>query len=182
MTTYINTREQLLHLLPKNLVFAELGVFKGDFSKIIAHTIQPKLLYLVDIFLGNMGSGDKNGHNFEFIDMHQSYNSLVQYFYSNDNVSILKTTTYEFLQNIEPNVLDAVYIDADHSYNSVKQDLELSFAKINHNGFIMGHDYCPRQFPGVYRAVNEFCSLYNQQIKYIANDILPSFCIQKEVK
>jgi hypothetical protein len=180
MTTYINTREELLHLLPKNLVFAELGVFKGDFSKVIVNTIQPKILYLVDIFSGNMGSGDKNGQNFEFIDMDQSYRSLVQYFNSVDNVSILKNTTYEFLHNIEPNMLDAVYIDADHSYDNVKQDLELSFSKIKNNGFIMGHDYCPKQFPGVCRAVNEFCTLHSQQIKYIANDILPSFCIQKE--
>jgi hypothetical protein len=180
MTTYINTREELLENLPKNLIIAELGVFRGDFSKIIFDINKPKLLYLVDIFNGLMGSGDKNGNNMTYIDLSTSYSELLQYFQINQNVEIIKNTTQEFLINTKNETLDAVYIDADHSYNSVIADLELSFLKTKSTGFIMGHDYCPIQFPGVYRAVNEFCTKYNQKIKYIAKDILPSFCIEKQ--
>ena len=38
---YIDTRDELISLLPKNLICAELGVFKGDFSKVIFQKMQP---------------------------------------------------------------------------------------------------------------------------------------------
>jgi hypothetical protein len=56
----IKTREEMISLLPKQIKIAELGVFKGDFSRILFETINPKSLYLVDVFSGVIGSGDKN--------------------------------------------------------------------------------------------------------------------------
>ena len=63
----LQTRNDLLKIIPKNLKIAELGVFKGDFSKLIKSICNPLELYLVDVFQGDIGSGDKDGNNFEFI-------------------------------------------------------------------------------------------------------------------
>ena len=49
---------------------------------------------------------------------------------------------------------DLVYIDGDHSYENVIQDIKLSRDKIDRGGYISGHDYsilCP----GVIKAVGE---------------------------
>jgi|ERR1700722_18511410 len=51
--------------------------------------------------------------------------------------------------------LDFVFIDADHHYVYVIQDLEAWYPKIRSGGVIGGDDYAT-QWPGVPRAVNEF--------------------------
>jgi hypothetical protein len=49
---------------------------------------------------------------------------------------------------------DFVFIDAGHSYEAVRQDIELWADKVRPGGWLGGHDYHPK-FPGVIRAVNE---------------------------
>jgi O-methyltransferase len=175
----LNTRKEILDILPKNISIAEIGVFKGDFSKEIFKIVKPSKLYLVDIFSGSMGSGDKDGLNFEFISLDQSLKNLNEFFSGEENVHIIKSYSIDFLRLLEDEYLDAIYIDADHSYAAVKQDLELSYLKVKKGGFIMGHDYCNKNFPSVVSAVNEFCKKYNLEIKYITKDGCPSFLIEK---
>jgi hypothetical protein len=70
-----------------------------------------------------------------------------------------------------------MYIDADHTYDSVKNDLEICKKKTKINGIISGHDYDNNKFPGVVRAVNEFCSKYNLNIFALTQDGCPTFGI-----
>ena len=48
---------------------------------------------------------------------------------------------------------DMLFIDGNHEYESVKQDLELYTIKTTK--LVTGHDYIP-EWPGVIKAVNEF--------------------------
>ncbi|MBA0085864.1 MAG: class I SAM-dependent methyltransferase [Acidobacteria bacterium Pan2503] len=50
--------------------------------------------------------------------------------------------------------VDAVFIDADHEYESVCKDIDAWLPKVKPGGIIAGHDYTP-ELPGVIRAVNE---------------------------
>jgi len=59
--------------------------------------------------------------------------------------------------------LGLIYIDGDHKYSAVKQDLDLWYPKIQHGGFIVGDDYS-NAFPGVKRAVNEFVKKHNLKL------------------
>jgi len=62
------------------------------------------------------------------------------------------------------NSIDCVYIDGDHSFNSVKEDMELSINKLVAGGFLCGHDYS-KSWPGVIDAVNFFISNSNYSPK-----------------
>lgn len=53
-----------------------------------------------------------------------------------------------------PMFIDTVFIDMDHSYESVKRDLSIWYPLVKRNGWLGGHDY--GIFPGVARAVDEF--------------------------
>jgi glycosyltransferase involved in cell wall biosynthesis len=55
-----------------------------------------------------------------------------------------------------PDELDFVYIDADHSYGGVFNDLCAWFRKVRPGGIVAGHDYGHRNFQGVKRAVDQF--------------------------
>jgi cephalosporin hydroxylase len=52
--------------------------------------------------------------------------------------------------------LDFIWIDADHTYEAVKEDIEAWFPKLKSHRYLAGHDYGNREFPGVKQAVDEF--------------------------
>jgi hypothetical protein len=60
--------------------------------------------------------------------------------------------------------LDFVYIDADHSYLGVLEDLCVWFPKIRNNGFLSGHDYKHPNWPGVAKAVDRFFGMLGLQV------------------
>lgn len=174
----ISNREEMLNFFPKNITVAELGVFRGAFSNKIFEKIQPKELHLIDVFEGITGSGDKDGNNFERIDIGKEYLILKNFYKNNKNVFLHKGLSYEVIKKFDNNYFDLIYIDADHSYKSVKKDLEISYLKTKNNGFISGHDYNPVKYEGLCKAVNEFCEEYKQKIIIKTKDKLPSFVIK----
>jgi hypothetical protein len=173
------TRNELLSILPKGLIWAELGVFEGEFSKKIFELAKPKELHLIDIFPSSMISGDKDGKNIKTLDLTNIPNVLAEYF-KNKNVFIHKCTTVDFLENAKKisMPIDAVYIDADHSYNAVMLDLDKSYDILPKNGYICGHDYNEKIFPEVFQAVNDFCTKNSLNIQVKTDDLLPSFLIK----
>ncbi len=61
--------------------------------------------------------------------------------------------------NMFPNgYLDFVYIDGDHTYEAVKDDINAWLPKVRKGGIIGGHDYNHRRIPGVKQAVDELFS------------------------
>lgn len=173
----VHTREDLIKIIPKHSKIAELGVFKGDFSNQIIKLSEPRPLFLVDLFQGSMGSGDVNGENFHIVNLDNEYKRLLKEHSGNPNINLVKSSTTTFLNSLNDNYLDAVYIDADHSYNSVLSDLHLSHLKVKDYGFILGHDYCNNMFPGVVNAVKDFCLEKKLTINFISCEKLPSFLI-----
>jgi hypothetical protein len=126
----LENRNELLKLIEKDLIIAEIGVFEGEFSKIIFNECNPSKLYLVDLFNGYFGSGDKDGNNYHYVQLEDEMIKIKNYFSNNSNVIIEKLDSISFLNTIDDDYLDMVYIDADHSYNSVFNDLKTSFKKV----------------------------------------------------
>jgi len=68
--------------------------------------------------------------------------------------------------------LDIVFIDANHKYDFVKEDIALWYPKVRSGGILSGHDYSPRLFHGdVKKAVDEFCDVHGY-IPTICDDVL----------
>ena len=172
----MKTREEMLSRIPKFSVGAEIGVFNGAFSQCIIDIINPRSLFLVDIFSGQMVSGDKNGENVQQINLYQSYFDLFRKYLNNPSISLYRGPSGHFLSLLPDAYLDFIYIDGDHSYKGVKIDIELARKKVKSGGFICGHDYTP-QFEGVIQAVNEFCSNYKTKLELTQEDKCPSYLI-----
>ena len=51
--------------------------------------------------------------------------------------------------------VDLVFIDANHTYEHVKEDIEAWYPKIRDGGILSGHDF-NGDFPGVEKAVREY--------------------------
>ncbi len=173
---WLKSREQLISLLPKEAVVAEIGVLRGDFSSQILELTKPEHLFLIDCW--------------DLCDFFEAglsdYQLVVSKFDNNPKVSIIKNTSSEAAKNFPDNYFDWVYIDANHSYDAVKNDLETWFPKVKNGGFISGHDYFVPGTPGtpnyysylVVPAVNEFVAKYNLEITYLTNEPIASYAIQ----
>lgn len=67
-----------------------------------------------------------------------------------------------------PDGIDLLFIDGDHRYSAVKQDIELYAPKVRSGGIVSGHDYnnLPR-FPEVKQAVDEMFSTVTQAADHV---------------
>jgi hypothetical protein len=99
-------REDILTLIPSNSVCVEIGVFEGNFSKIIL-SVNPKELYLVDLFEGPMCSGDKNGENMRYIELENSYKKLQEEYKLNKRKKGKFLQTEESLLQLSQNLQNA---------------------------------------------------------------------------
>jgi predicted O-methyltransferase YrrM len=61
----------------------------------------------------------------------------------------------EKVSDVADGSVDLVFIDADHSYEACKQDIDIWLPKVRFGGMICGHDYKHPRFPGVQKAVDE---------------------------
>jgi hypothetical protein len=70
--------------------------------------------------------------------------------------------------------LDAVFIDGDHSYEAVKQDLTFWWKKLRVGGWLLGDDY-ESCCPDVPIAVNEFAQTNNLPLEFIKKNTYPIY-------
>ena len=163
----------------------EIGVFKGEFLEYLIQNCKIGEIDAVDLFEGITCSGDVDGNNVVNYDVGLSYIQLQEKYKDNKNINIHKSNSATFLQNQLNEYYDIIYIDGDHSYEGVKNDLTEGYKKIKNGGYIMGHDYEMNMEKathyynfGVKRAVDEFCINYKQKIISKAYDGCVSFCIK----
>lgn len=77
---------------------------------------------------------------------------------SHPEIGFYNLTSREAAKQFPDGLLDLVFIDADHTYEAVKEDISLWLPKIRIGGMITGHDYHKTgniSHNGVKRAVDE---------------------------
>lgn len=173
-----DNRKDLFKSFEKNLIIAEIGVFKGEFSQFIFENTNPLELHLIDLFTYVTCSGDKDGNNIIYTDLDVEYDRLKKLYSNIDNVFLHKGKSVNILNTFKNEYFDIIYIDGDHSYGGVKEDLNKSLEKIKNGGYICGHDYNENSFPEVVIAVDEFLKNNNFLIEHLTKDGCPSYVIK----
>ncbi len=133
---------------------AEIGVYKGDYAKSLLNQMPDLELYLVDLWK-HQDSGYIDGANAADDIFEPMYQMVTAMFKDKPNVKILRMSSVEALDRIPDGYLDFVYIDANHSYEAAKADINNWAKKVRSKGFVCGDDY-GFAHPGVIQAVNEF--------------------------
>ncbi len=151
----------MIELIQPGFVCAELGVWKGEFAQRLLER-QPAQLHLIDPWLYmpqyvDRWYGQNRGDGNDQKRMDAIHGDVVRLFAGRENVHIHRKTSDEAAATFPPDHFDFVYIDANHSYEFVKRDLELFLPLMKRGGFLTGDDYvfqgCPEGGPG--RAVDE---------------------------
>lgn len=122
-------------------IAVEVGVLEGFNTNFAIKYINFGKYYLVDPYKkydtkGDIGELDK--HPQEFWD--DLYLRTRERFKDKPNLEFIRKTSKEASKCFLDNSLDFVYIDADHSYDCVWEDLNLWFPKVKVGGWLAGHD------------------------------------------
>ena len=146
-----------LHL-PQGCRIAEVGVFKGDFSRHLFDTCHPAELHLIDLDLRSHRIAERFQPEIAAgrIILHEGDSSAV-------------------VRQFSEGYFDAIYVDGDHSYDGVRRDIDAAAARIAERGVLIFNDYtywspCECMRYGVMQAVNEFCLNTNWEVAYFALD------------
>jgi hypothetical protein len=86
-------------------------------------------------------------------------------------------------EQIPDGSLDAVFLDADHSYDAVIQDLPFWWKKLRNGGWLLGDDY-DSCWPETKQAVDDFTRANGLKIEFLSrpNAIKSGYPIYKFVK
>ena len=162
----IDPEHELLSLVPRGSVCAEIGVWKGDLSAWILKPVEPVKLHLIDPWRfepspeyrrawygGSVATSQ--------VDMDRIHDSVVRRFgpeVADGRVEIYRATSMEAAPRFEDGSLDWIYIDGNHRYEFVRDDLEAYERKVKEGGLITGDDYTRPGWweDGVRRAVDQF--------------------------
>ncbi len=170
-------RYNILLQINKNSVIAEVGVWKGDFSKKIYDLRSPKKLILVDPWIFNpkiRGCAPQvNGKeplNQKFFDDAKS--STYAKFHNLENVEIIDSSSLDSSNMFKNEYFDYIYIDGEHSYDAVLNDLNHWYPKLKKNGKIFGDDF-------YWREEDNSFSVKNAYENFILNNKIKKWCVFK---
>jgi hypothetical protein len=117
----------------------EVGTFKGNFSNQIMNNWSGTL-YMVDVWRPlESGYDDSSNHGRYDGGVYTDAMENIKGF--EDRAIMVRATSEIAADMFNDNSLDFVYIDANHAYDYVVQDIELWYPKVKKGGFICGHDY-----------------------------------------
>ena len=165
----------------------EVGTFKGQTSQYILQKWNGKL-YMVDVWKPLPES------EYQATDNHSTHNTAYKETMDNikgyeDRGIMIRTTSKEASNLFPDESLDWIYIDANHAYDYVKEDLQLWWPKLKKGGLFSGHDYMnmdwyndPNFLPNgkdkhIYTATYEGKSFYNGV--FGVNPAVDEFCKQR---
>ena len=146
---------------------AEIGVWKGKFTYNILELL-PNIekLYCVDPWI--MYEEYKNSLQSDTF-IKANYNNIFNVYKNQTKkykkkIVTLKMMSEEALKKIPDGCLDWIFIDANHSYEYVKQDIINWIPKVKSGGLVSGHDYGRDTHSdiGVTKAVDELIEKVNK--------------------
>jgi len=136
---------------------AEIGVCWGRYSEILCRTNPHLKLLAVDDWRRNR--------------THRSYAGTKRRL-AKLNVTIDRRSSMDAVADVRNDSLDFVFIDADHKYTSVCEDIREWSKKVRIGGIVSGHDYYKTrgQNLGVINAVDDYVAKHGY-VLHLTNQI-----------
>jgi len=138
----------------------ELGVWKGDTFKHICRQC-PDIAYVgIDLYAPQEGTEEtytegENGHKWDHAAYAKDIVNFLGDLEQHSHRLLIEDTVAASWRFVDGSI-DFVFVDADHSYEGVKRDIEAYLPKIKNGGMMIFHDWGDPRFPGVQQAILEF--------------------------
>ena len=145
---------------------AEIGVRQGVFSEGLCKGIPGLDLLCVDLWGAYYHFDGSNGE----LHYEQATERLAPY-----NARLVKATSIGGAVDVEDESLDFVYIDADHRFDWVMEDIITWSRKVRPGGIVSGHDYYRFRNGGVVQAVDVYTQMHSIVPWFITDEKEASF-------
>mmetsp|Transcript_25415 Transcript_25415/g.39042 ORF Transcript_25415/g.39042 Transcript_25415/m.39042 type:complete len:257 (-) Transcript_25415:294-1064(-) len=122
---------------------AEVGVWKGDFSKYMLENMPTLTSYILVDSWRHLDQWNKpwNKDDAEFEAVFQTAMQNTKSFQDAGICSVVRGTNVEAAPQIPDASLDFVYLDGDHTLRGIMFDLNLYAPKVRPGGMVCGDDY-----------------------------------------
>jgi hypothetical protein len=143
------------------VLIAEVGVERGINAAEMAQQMDIKKLFLIDDYLPYT---DYLGGFCPPEIQEQVYGWMFKNIFPHLDKVVLVTRSSIFASTLfSDGYFDFVYIDGNHNYESVKEDMKAWFPKVKKGGLLGGHDFDNRNITrqDVAEAVKDFCKENN---------------------
>ena len=173
----VPSRLAALTLWPQDAVIAEVGVALGEFSKAILAACRPRRFLAIDRFdLHQLPAlwGIPTSKHFGGRTHGEFYRHLFATDIARGQVEVMEGDSATVISSLPDYSVDVFYVDADHSYEGVRRDLEAILSKVKPDGWIVMNDYIPAEIGlsnetyGVIQATNEFMITHGWEMVYFA--------------
>lgn len=169
----LDERAELVNLLPKHSVGAELGVYTGVFSEYLISQVQPAKIFLVDAWdcvCGGthypVGEGWAEYVDHGRISFEACRAAVRLRAQRAASAEVVTACSVAWLVAQPPASLDWVYIDTDHSYETTTDELYACVGAIKPDGMICGDDAWEDEF-GVLTAIGSFTADGAWKLEYL---------------
>lgn len=171
----VPTREDLIQeLVQPGMVGAEIGVYRGGFSRKLAER-GVSMLYAIDAWARYKEyEKDSLCHTNQEDNFQATKRELAQWIDAGKCEVIRSTSLNAAMAWVIP--LDFLFLDSNHAYEFVHDDLKAWEPYIKPDGVIMCHDFTETSAGaiqmgfGVVRAVNEFCEQHGWEITHVTQE------------
>jgi hypothetical protein len=149
---------------------AEIGVADGRNSLTLCQAIPGLHLIGVDpwtVYKGNPRGGPQSQHD-------NNYELATERLKGYD-VKFWVGFSHSAVHQVPLESLDFVYIDGNHGYEFVKQDIELWSQRVRKGGIVAGHDFYHFKWAGVVQAVEDYTRENGITDWHVTSEREPSF-------
>jgi hypothetical protein len=115
----------------------EVGTEEGNYAKVLCESNPSLHLYCVDPFEIYPDYRDYNNKTEKLFNSENKAKNLLKSY----NVTFIKKYSMDAINEFEDNSLDFVYIDANHEFPFVVEDIYYWNRKVKPGGIVSGHDY-----------------------------------------
>lgn len=150
----------LLDKINEGDVCAEIGTLKGDYANLIS--LQPiSKLHLIDPWI-SIPDIPHRWHAMPQDAMDEYKSHVYERFAKNESVEIVEKYSADAVLDFESDYFNWIYLDANHTYSFVIEDLKNWWNKLKSGGYICGNAYIDNPIArnvldfGVIPAVDDF--------------------------
>ena len=176
----------------KPKVFLEIGVFQGVTARNVCellYSIHKENFRYIGIDLFSLNNSKTDPFTFEIIPGTKQNNFLKNIYFKyilknnpysfeavshllkkfKNQIDLIKGDSNKVLKTINMLKVDYIFLDGGHSYETVKNDLNMSKEVIKNNGTILCDDYNLHYAHGVTKAIDEFVEINNLKLEFLFN-------------
>ena len=151
-TGWVTGLQKFVADLPDKFIMAEIGSYAGESTTIFAQ--RASRIYAIDPWVNYVEKNPTQMVSMQDLpEAEAAFDKVLARFPS----IIIKVRGYsaDVVKDVPDKSLDVVYIDGNHEYKHVIEDVNIWTPKIKVGGVIAGHDYADNIYHDVKRAINE---------------------------